>query len=142
MVQRLVDRLRQQPRLVFLIDGLGAMVSALSLGVVLPAFEGYVGMPRRVLAFLAVVALAFATGSIACYVGSRRWRRALRIISSANLAYCGVTAALVVAYWAPLTVVGVTYFALEILVIGGLVVVERRLLAAADASVAERRTND
>lgn len=127
MVQRLVDRLRRQPRLVFLIDGIGATVSAFFLGVVLTALQGYIGMPLPVLVFLALVAVAYGTYSIASYYMSQDWRRGLRIISSANVAYCVVTAGLVVAFWGRLTVLGVTYFVLEILVIGGLVMVERRL---------------
>ena len=142
MVQRLVDRLRREPRRVFLIDGIGATVSAFSLGVVLTALKEYVGMPRPVLVFLALVALVYAAFSIRCYYQLRNeWRRCLRIISSANVAYTGVTAGLVVAFWAGLTFLGVTYFLLEILVIGVLVVVERRLLVVGDTTVAERRTN-
>jgi hypothetical protein len=98
--------LRQQPRLVFLIDCIGATVSAFFLGVVLTALEGYVGMPPTVLSFLTLVALADGAYSIGCYYLLRKeWRRWLRAISSLNLAYCGVTAGLVVAFRARLTFV-------------------------------------
>jgi hypothetical protein len=130
-MRTLFDRLRQRPRLIFLIDGIGASVSAFFLGVVLTALEGYVGMPRTVLWFLALVALAYAAYSIGCYCLLRTgWRRWLRVLSRLNLAYCGVTAGLVVAFRARLTLVGATYFVLEILLIGALVVLERRLAAA------------
>ena len=136
MVQRLVDRLRREPRRVFLIDGIGATASAFFLGVVLTALEGYVGMPRHVLLSLALVALAYAAYSIRCYYLPRsEWRRGLRIISSANLVYTAVTAGLVIALWARLTFLGVTYFLFEIVLIGALVVVERRLLVVGDTSV-------
>jgi hypothetical protein len=131
----LLDRLRRQPRLAFLIDGIGATTSAFFLGVVLTALEGYVGMPRTVLSVLALVALAYGAYSIGCYYLLRKeWRPWLRAISSLNLAYCGVTTGLVIAFRARLTFVGATYFLLEILLIGALVVLERRLLAADDAS--------
>jgi hypothetical protein len=133
MVQQLVDRLRREPSRLFLVDGVGAAVSALFLGVVMTALEEYVGMPRSVLVLLALVALALSVYSIRCsYRLPVEWRRCLRIISTANLAYSGVTAGLVVAFWARLTALGVTYFVLEILVITALVVVERRVLAAPD----------
>src|SRR5688572_1067918 len=78
--------------------------------VVLTALEGYVGMPRTVLSFLALVALTCGAYSICCYYLLRKeWRPWLRAISSLNLAYCGVTAALVVAFWARLTFLGATY---------------------------------
>jgi hypothetical protein len=143
MVQRLVDRLKQRPGLVLLIDGIGAILSAFFLGVVTTTLEPYVGMPRRVLFVLALVALAYGAYSIGGYCLRRsEWRSWLRAISGLNLAYCGATAALVVAFWARLTFIGVTYFLLEILLIGFLVVVERRVLAADDTSAAERRQND
>jgi len=65
MVQGLVDRLKHRPWLALLIDGIGATLSAFSLGVVLPALEPYVGMPRRVLFVLSLVALVYA----ACLIG-------------------------------------------------------------------------
>ena len=142
MVQRLVDRLRREPRRVFLIDGVDATASAFFLGVVLTALKEYVGMPRPVLLSLALVALAYAAYSIRCYYLPRSdWRRGLRTISSANVVYTAVTAGLVIAFWARLTFLGVTYFLFEIVIIGALVVVERRLLVVGDTSVAERRTN-
>ena len=139
-MSELVDRLRRQPRLVFLIDGIGATVSAFFLGVVLTALEEHVGMPRTVLWFLALVALAYGAYSIGCYYLLRKeWRPWLRAISSLNLAYFGATAGLMVAFRARLTLVGATYFLLEILLIAALVVVERRLLAAEDTPLAAPR---
>lgn len=142
VVHRLVDRLRREPRRVFLIDGVGATASAFFLGVVLTALREYVGMPRPVLVLLALVALAYAAFSIrCCYLRRKEWRRCLRIISSANLAYIGVTGGLVIAFWARLTFLGVTYFLLEILLIGALVMVERRVLVVDDITVAGRPTD-
>ena len=94
MIQGLVDRLKHRPWLALLIDGIGATLSAFSLGVVLPALEPYVGMPRRVLFVLALVALVSAACSIGSYcLRSNEWWPWLRAISRLNLAYCGVTAA-------------------------------------------------
>ena len=125
---------QRRPALILLIDGIGAIVSSLFLGVVLAALQPYVGMPRPVLFALAAVALAFGAYSIGGYYLRRNeWRRWLPVISTLNLAYCGVTAALVAAFWTQLTFVGAMYFLCEIVVITGLVVVERRVLAATAA---------
>jgi hypothetical protein len=129
-----VKSLERRPALILLIDGIGAIVSALFLGVVLTALQPYVGMPRPVLVALAAVALAYSAYSIDGY--HRRpdeWRRRVRVISTLNLAYCAVTLALVAAFWTQLTLVGAAYFLGEIFAIGVLVVVERRLLAATAA---------
>ena len=99
MVQGLVDRLKHRPWLALLIDGIGATLSAFSLGAVLPALEPYVGMPRRVLFVLALVALVYAACSIGSYcLRAQRMAAVVAPISRLNLAYCGVTAALVVAF--------------------------------------------
>ena len=127
------ERLKQQPELVLLMDGVGATLSAILLGVVLPALEPYIGMPRRVLLVLALVAALYGVYSTGCYFLRRNhWQAGVRVISILNLVYCGMTAVLVVAFRARLKRIGIAYFLLEILVIGALVAVERRLLASAD----------
>ena len=129
------ERLKRQPELVLLIDGIGATLSAIFLGVVLPALQSYVGMPRRVLWALALMALVYGAYSIGTfYLRRSDWRSGVRVISILNVAYCGLTAVLVIAFWSRLTRVGVAYFLLEILVIAALVAVERRVLGSAEMS--------
>ena len=139
MVHGLVDRLKPRPWLVLLLDGIGATLSALSLGLVLPALGPAVGMPRPALYVLALIALVYAACSIGSYYLRRNeWQPWVRAMSRLNLAYSGATAALVVLFWTRLTWVGITYFFLECLLIGTLVVMERRVLAAHALSVDDR----
>ncbi|MEZ0485372.1 hypothetical protein [Fibrella aquatica] len=56
----------------------------------------------------------------------------MKAISVANLLYCGLTAGLVVGYFAQLTRLGIAYFMLEIGVVCVLVSVERRAIALID----------
>lgn len=44
----------------FFIDGVGAVVSALMLGTILPAVNSYIGMPVLVLHYLGLLACVFA----------------------------------------------------------------------------------
>ncbi|MBC8153349.1 MAG: hypothetical protein H7Z72_10595 [Bacteroidetes bacterium] len=119
-----------KPKQLFLIDGAGALLTVCFLvgSTLLP--KQYLGMPPPILTGLAAIALGFALYSGGCFlfVGTR-WRPFLNVISLANLAYCILTAGLVVAYFDELTPLGVMYFSLEIVVICGLVLVERRALA-------------
>jgi len=55
-------------RRLFLIDGIGALVSAVMLGLVLTVWAPVFGMPRRVLIPLALVAAGFAIYSLTCSV--------------------------------------------------------------------------
>ena len=115
------------PKRIFLLDGLGACLTAFLLGVVLTAFNEYIGMPQKTLNILALIALAFSAYSISCFffIGNN-WRLFLKIIATANLLYCCLTTTLVIYFYPQLTVFGVIYFLLEIVVVCGLVFFELR----------------
>lgn len=118
-----------RPYRLFLIDGLGALASALLLGIVLTAFQASIGMPPHILYELAGVALVFSVYSLACfYFKPRRWRPYLAAIAIANSLYCAATASLVVYLYPLLTGFGVAYFAGELVVIGCLIFVEIKVV--------------
>ncbi|MCB0589408.1 MAG: hypothetical protein KDD06_29250 [Phaeodactylibacter sp.] len=106
------------PQKLFLIDGLGALLSAVLLGVVLVQWEHAFGMPRQALYPLAAIAGLFAVYSLSCYWRLSENRRPyLRVIAVANLLYCCLSLALVVYFYSQLTVLGVAYFLVEIAVV-------------------------
>jgi hypothetical protein len=114
-----------QPRTVFLMDAVGAMVSVLLLGVILPAFETVFGMPYRVLYLLAGFAGVLFLVSTLCYLfAERRWKPLLVLVASGNLIYCLLTAALLVWFRGDLSTIGLAYFVAEIAVIISLATVE------------------
>ena len=122
-----MNQLTLNPKRLFLLDGLGALLTAFLLGIVLTAFNEHFGMPPNTLNILALIALGFAVYSICCFffIG-QNWRLFLKIIATANLLYCGLTTALVIYFYPQLTVFGVVYFLLEIVVVCGLVYIELR----------------
>jgi len=98
------------------------------LAVLMP-LEIYIGMPASILRGLAAAASGLALYSACCFwFAGLRWRLLMAILSVANGAYCCVTAGLVIWRYADLTGLGIAYFALEILVIGGLVWLERQVV--------------
>ncbi len=107
---------------VFLIDGIGAIITAIMLGIVLSSFQPYFGMPQEILYGLAAVAVAFAVYSLSCYlwVGSN-WKPFLRGIAIANTSYCIITLSLIVVLWSSLTLLGKAYFIGEIALVMTLV---------------------
>lgn len=112
-------------RQLFLIDGIGAVVSAIMLGLVLASFESTFGMPKKVLYFLAIIPCFFAIYSFSCYWRKvEHWRSYLKIIALANLLYCCLTTGLMIYLYQKLTILGLVYFLLEIIVVIILVLIE------------------
>jgi len=106
------------PRSIFLIDGLGAFLSGLLL-LLLAYFEDVFGMPQPVLYRLLPITALFTVYSLGCYaLNPSRWPRYLVAIAVANLLYACLTGVLLVYYFTRLTTLGITYFLVEIVVIG------------------------
>ncbi|HWI19980.1 MAG TPA: hypothetical protein VNT81_19640 [Vicinamibacterales bacterium] len=128
----LTERLAQQPRTLFLVDGVGALVTAVLIGIVLPGLGEHIGMPGPVLRALALTGAICAAYSLTCAaVQPKRWPRYLQVIAIANAGYCLVTAALLIRFAAALHVLDWLYFVGEIAVVGALVTLELRVARAA-----------
>lgn len=114
-----------QPKQIFLIDGFGALLSALLLGIVLVQFNDLIGMPFKVLYPLAAIALAFCMYSLACYMlVKKKAKPYLLLIAVLNLLYCLLTVTLVFFHHSALSVFGYLYFIGEIIIIAVLAYIE------------------
>jgi len=119
----------KDPKKVFLLDGMGALVSVLILGFILPHFQKYIGMPLDVLYLLMFFAVFFCFYSLNCY-----WREipkplmCMRLIVFCNSLYCLFTIFMTIKYFEKLTPLGFWYFFVDIIVIAGLVVYEWQYL--------------
>lgn len=132
MTSALVTRLARTPRTLFLVDGVGALITALLVGLVLPALGEHIGMPRPVLRALAVTAVVFAAYSLTCAARQpTRWPGYLRGIALANAGYCLVTAAVLIRFATALHVLDWLYFTGEIAMVSALVTLELRVAHAA-----------
>ena len=106
------------PRIVFLVDGIGALATAISTGIILPVFNEYIGMPLAWLRGLAVLAVCLNIYSFGCHLLLRSPRPLfLAVIMWANLLYCILTALIVFLHKDHLRSLGIAYFAGEIMVI-------------------------
>ncbi|WP_139793763.1 hypothetical protein [Reichenbachiella faecimaris] len=110
------------PRNIFFIDGIGALVSAISLGLVLTSFQHLIGMPIHILYYLSYAACVFSVYSFVCYhLLPRNWRLLLKVIATANSIYgCG-TVLLLFYFYNQLLFWGKAYFILELMILAFLI---------------------
>ncbi len=114
-----------KPKVLFLADGIGGLVTAFFLGIILARYENVFGMPRKVLYPLSLIACVYAVYSLCCFLYLKNdWRHYLKTIAIANLIYVCLSAGLVIYFYPGITILGVSYFLLEILVISTLVFIE------------------
>ncbi len=114
-------------RNIFLIDGMGAFVTALMIGLILPLFD--IGLSNRILYTLAGVALCYGVYSISCYLLKLDvMSNYLKTIIIANLTYCFFTLALVFYNFESMNLYGLLYFLGEVVVIVTLSWIEIEIL--------------
>lgn len=125
-----IKKLTANPKRLFLIDGLGALLTAIFLTTILIKFEHQFGMPKKMLYFLSLLACLYAIYSFCCYFFTvKHWQNYLKGIMIANMLYCFLTIGLVFYYYQKLTILGLTYFILELTVISGLIMIELAVLS-------------
>ncbi len=134
MFQQILKKIALNPRRIFLIDNLGALLSAILYSAVLARLESTFGMPQNVLYGLSFLACAYAIYSCTYYfANSKKWRPYLKIIAIANLLHCCLTVGLVFSYYQKLTILGMCYFAGELIIVMGLAVVELKTISYKNA---------
>ena len=120
------EKLIKSPRKVFLVDCTGAILTVFFLLVILARFDGVFGMPKRILYYLASIASIFAFFSLMCFVANfKKWALFLKVIMTANLIYCCLTITAVIYFFNKLTILGILYFLLEVLIIIAVVITEQ-----------------
>lgn len=102
---------------IFLIDAVGALFSAVFLGLVLPRFVSVVKLPIPVLHILGAIALLYSIYSFLCYRYGENRKKSLLIIIIANTLYCILTSGIVLWYIGQLGWWGYFYFFAEISII-------------------------
>jgi hypothetical protein len=119
MLDSIAEKLATNPRRAFLMDGLGAVVSALALGIGLPAIHPLIGMPREVLLVLAAIPVVFALYSLGCAARlPRSWPKWLRGIAVMNGGYALLSMAMLATHAATIQPLGWAYFLGEIALLG------------------------
>ena len=114
--------MKSEARRLFLIDGLGALVTS-GLAVVIAQLEHLFGIPGPVMYLLAAIAACFAVYSLTSS-GRGAGMPFLRVTSIANLLYCLLTVVVMLHFREQITSLGIAYFIAEILVVFPLALLE------------------
>jgi len=108
-------------------DACGALLSAVLLGFVFPAYAVEFGASPAALRALATVAIGLALFDGTCLLlGPHRPRFVLYVIALANIAYPLVTAAVLARDREPLRALGLGYVIVETMIVAGLGAIELR----------------
>ncbi|GAB3416145.1 hypothetical protein [Niabella aquatica] len=138
-IRKIINYLTSKPKTLFLIDGLGAMLTTLLLFVVLRNFNEYFGVSKTILTFLSAISMCFCLYSTACFFFLKaNWTPFIRVISYANLLYCVLTVGLVITHNSFISTLGIVYFLAEVIIVCLLVYIELKVATA----VKQNRTND
>lgn len=127
-IEQVIDQFCENPKRLFLLDALGAIVSAFLLGVVLVQFEALFGIPSSTLYALAAIPVLFALFD---FYSSRQDRSKLsgllKAIASMNLLYCLLSLGLAFFHFSSITILGWAYILGEIGIISVLALLELRV---------------
>ncbi len=105
-------------RKLFLIDGLGAMISAFCLGMILVKYEYIFGIPKNTLYILASIPCLFATYDFICYWKTEENANTfLKYIAFANIIYCLISIGMGFYHYSEIKLPGWIYLLSEISII-------------------------
>ena len=112
-------------KILFLIDALGALLTASVLFAISDSFSAQVDFPAKSIKSLAFIAFTFFVYSIICYFFlKRKLHHYLKIICVANFIYSCLTITFIILHYKQLNNLVITYFLMEIVVITLLVFIE------------------
>ena len=135
--QLALEKITSKPRIIFLIDGLGALLSVFLLGGLLTSFESIFGMPRTTLIFLASLPVIFVVYDFYCFLRVNQNQGSfLRAIAMANILYSFISMTMVIYHFQKLTFWGLIYFLLEILIVLTLAGIELKTVSILKAEQA------
>lgn len=134
-IKSIVEQLKESPKNIFLIDGMGALITFLSLFGIAFWLQEYFGMPKIVLSGLAILAFFYCVYAFSCYFllfdkfgkAVKKWQSFLKVIIAANSLYGAMLFFLLIYFYQSITILGFTYFTFEISILTVLVILEMKM---------------
>ena len=124
-IKQILENIDLDPKMLFLIDGFGAILSAFLIGVLLVKFENYIGIPTSTLYFLATLPILFAAYDLYCFrKQNEKLGPYLKGIAIINLLYCFLSIGFAFYHSRTITNSGWTYIIVEILIVVTLAILE------------------
>ncbi|WP_106793447.1 hypothetical protein [Aquimarina sp. Aq78] len=123
--QQIINKMVVHPKRLFLIDGLGALLSAFLLGIVLVRLESIFGIPAKALYILAFFPCVFAIYDFYCYLRVKKNQKFfLTAIALMNLIYCFISIGITFQHHQKITAFGWGYIIVEIIILIVLINIE------------------
>jgi hypothetical protein len=101
----------------FLIDGVGALASGISLYFIIGSFVSVFGMPTSVIQNLAILPFLYCVYSLSCHYFKPQSGIYLKIIAILNLIYGMISISLMIRYANEIKPLGYVYFIVEKLIV-------------------------
>ena len=118
----------KHPKKLFMVDGIGAVLSAFLLGIVLVELESIFGIPLPTLYFLAVLPILLAVYDFFCYrIKSENISPFLKAIAIMNIAYSIISIGLAIYHFQKITYFGWSYLVIEVLIVITLATIELKV---------------
>lgn len=124
MFNQIIKSAQSNPKVLFLIDGAGAIISAFFLGVVLVKMEKYFGIPSSTLYFLATLPVIFAVYDAYSYLKGNKLSYSFKLIALMNLSYCIISIGFILYHFKTMTILGHFYIIIELLIVISLAIIE------------------
>ena len=116
------------PKKLFLMDALGAMISAVLLGIVLVKLEDVFGIPRKTLYFLAGLPILFTVYDLICLTKDKsNVGPFLKVIGIVNIVYCCISIGTTVYHFKTITIFGYLYIIIEVIITFSLALFEYKI---------------
>ncbi len=126
--QGLINSSLKEPKKIFLYDGVGALISAFFLGVVLVYFQEHIGIPKNTLYLLASFPILFFVYDVVCFfIVEKKMSIAIYILAIMNFLYCILSIVLALFHSVTIMPLGWIYIVLELLVLALIIIVEFKL---------------
>ena len=125
------SKLAMNPKHLFLIDGIGALVSAFLLGVVLVRYSDVIGLEDKTLLLVASFPCIFALYDFLClFFVNKSYSSYIMIIAGSNLLYCFLSIGIAFYHVDTLTILGWTYIIIEVVIVMILSLIEYKVASS------------
>ena len=129
-MQELIQYFQQQPKKIFLFDGLGAILSTALLYFLLMPNAGWIGLSITQINALVIGALCLVGYDLIArimYTSERGWL--IKVLALLNTLYCITTLSVLILHYTSITILGWAYFLGEMAIVGVLVYLEWKISA-------------
>ncbi len=123
--QTIISYFVKNPKAIFLTDSIGAFLSAFCLLIISIFYNDFFGIDPSTLQLITILPIIFCIYSASCFIFIKHsYRPFIQIIAIANLLYCLITLVFISYFFTSISILGLSYFILEIIVIAYIVYLE------------------